>query len=638
MVSDDHNARTDPNLGFTIEIDTGGTFTDGYVSSGDDDVVTAKTDTTPYDLTAGVLACIDEAADRLERSRADLLRATRSIRLSTTVGTNTLINRNGPEIGLLLGDGSRDVVDELSASLPLNRALVAVVPEGDLSLSNVQVAVRDLLERGARVLVIALSEGPDLEVREAEVRNLVGVSYPRHYLGAVPVLPSHQVTSVGDARVRVQTAVLSAYLHPVMSAFLYRVEDALRTDGYTRPLLIANADGGTSRVAKTTALRTWGSGPAGGVAATATMATELDLPFVVGYDVGGTSTDVCIVRDQAWESDVQPRIEDIEVSLPSLSLVSAPIGGGSIAHTEDRELRVGPRSAGAQPGPACFGLGGVDATVTDAACHLGFVDPSTFLGGRKRLDVSAATQAIERLGGELGLDPDATARAVIDSASRTIAASIANRTSSSSSADLALFATGGAGSMLAGFVHTVVGAPSSYAFPTSPVFSAFGLTRLDVRHSYEIMTASATFDDDLESARTRAVADMLTEGYAESGLRFEAHTEVVGDDGAVGVVDGVIRDRHAAGFPRLTRLVVSSPTARGRLPSAGDGTSHPIGEREIRWADVPAATPLYDWLGLPRGTRISGPAVLETPETTLVVPPGLDVEIGQLGEARMTHS
>lgn len=630
--------KSDQSAGYTIEIDTGGTFTDGYVSNAEDVVVTAKSDTTPFDLTTGVIACIDEAATRLGLDRVGLLRATTTVRLSTTIGTNTLINRNGPEIGLLVGDGSRMAVDTLSQSLPLDRELIAEVPEGTVDEAAVQDAVRGLLERGARVLVIALTGGPRLADREAKIRNAVALAYPRHYLGAVPVLPSNQVTSVDDASVRIQTAVLSAYLHPVMSAFLYRAEDALRADGYTRPVLIANADGGTSRVAKTTALRTWGSGPAGGVAATATMAGHLDLPYAIGYDVGGTSTDITVVADHRWEYEVQPTIEGISVSLPSLALVSAPIGGGSIAHvTPDGDLAVGPRSAGAQPGPACFGLGGNDATVTDAACHLGFVDPANFLGGRKRLDPDAATRVLERLGEQLGVSADEAAERVMRVAAQNIAAGIAERTRADTVAPDVLFATGGAGAMLAGYVHEALGAESTYAFSTSPVFSAFGLARLDVRHSYEIPTSASSFEADLDLARTRAIADMRTEGFEEGALTFATESEVVAADGTVRALDGVIRDATADGTPRLTRLIVSSPTSRGSLPQAGTEREAKTGERAVAWQGSRTVTPVLDWTALAAGVLVSGPAILETQETTLVVPPGLEVEIGEFGEARMSQ-
>ncbi|PWJ54378.1 acetophenone carboxylase [Quadrisphaera granulorum] len=621
--------------GCTIEIDTGGTFTDGYVTAGDR-VVTAKVDTTPYDLSTGVLACIDRAAERLGVTRADLLRATDAFRLSTTVGTNTLINRSGPAVGLLLSQGTEHVVDELSPNLPLSRDLVAGVADA-ADRATTQAAVRRLLERGARVLVIALLGGPDLAGRESAVRGLIAESYPRHYLGAVPVLPSHQVTPVHDERLRIQTAVLSAYLHPVMSTFLYRVEDALRADGYTRPLQVADASGGTSRVAKTSALRTWGSGPAGGVAASTALAVELDTPVAVGFDVGGTSTDVSVAVDGRWTYEVQPAIEGIDVALPALSLVSAPIGGGTVARIVEGALVLGPDSAGAQPGPACFGLGGEDVTVTDAVCHLGLFDPDNFLGGRKKLDVEASRRVLERLAQEVGSDAEALATQIVEKAGQLIASAIAVQLQDAGvDADATLFATGGAGGMLAGFIHIAAPATETIAFPMSPVFSAFGLSRLDIRHAYEAPADSPTLDADLEALRLRAHADMRSEGFSPEQVQFSEETEVVDAAGRVRVVSGRLDQPEPGESPRLVRLTASTSSRRARFPQAGVGGDAPVSTRLVQWPGGPQKTPVYDWAGLPVGSSLPGPAVLETDETTVAVPPGFTVRIGSMGEARLT--
>lgn len=627
MVSDDQNDD------YTIEIDTGGTFTDGYVS-GRGTVVAAKADTTPFDLAAGVLACIERAAEQLGMARTELLRSTAAVRLSTTVGTNTLINRNGPAVGLILGADTAITHSALSPGLPLDRTLVATVDESPHKDEQIQDAARQLLEHGARVLVIALSGGDSLQERETAARDAIAASYPRHYLGAVPVLPSHQITPLADPRLRVHAAVLSAYLHPVMSSFLYRLEDALREDGYKHPMLVANADGGTSRVAKTTALRTWGSGPAGGVAATAVMAEDLGLPLVVGYDVGGTSTDVSVVRHGDWSYEVQPRVEGIELPLPSLALVSAPIGGGTIARLDAGVLRLGPDSAGAQPGPACFGLGGDQVTVTDAVARLGFFDPTRFLGGRKLLDLDAATRVLDTMSSADGREATAVALQIVADAGRMIADAVrAELRDDERDAPFAVFATGGAGGMLAPYVHDASGAVATYAFSVSPVFSAFGLSRLAVRHVYEVVADRPDLDHELARLRERALADMRTEGYAPDQVSFAVETEIVASDGSVSVEPG---NAASDGRARLVRLVVTSRAREGALPGAGTGSPVPVSSRRTLWPNGELDTPVYDWLSLPEGTTIEGPAILETNETTFVAGPGHRVAIGALGEVRMT--
>lgn len=625
---------------YTIEIDTGGTFTDGYVTA-DGQVIVAKADTTPFDLSVGVLECLNHAAQQLGLSRAEMLRDTAILRLSTTVGTNTLINRDGPTIGLIVDPDNSEIVDELAEGLPFDRELAVVLEDvEELDVDNVQTRVRNLLERGARVLVIALSGGDSLVEREQHVRSLIAESYPRHYLGAVPVLPSHQITPLADDRLRIQSAVLSAYLHPVMSRFLYRVEDALRADGFSRPLLIANANGGVSRVAKTSALRTWGSGPAGGVTATATMSKELNVPVAVGYDVGGTSTDITVILDGNSTYEVQPSIEGIEVAMPALALISAAVGGGSIARVVDGVLRLGPDSAGSQPGPACFGMGGTMPTVTDAACHLGLFDANNFLGGRKTLDPEAATTALEPLARELSKDIDEVANEILGLAGQIIADAISVELQQRGLAmeDAVIFATGGAGGILAAEVHRASGVKESMSFPVSSVFSAFGLSRLPVTHTYDVATDSTDLEEELDAVVERAKMDMQAEGFPVEKIQLTAEAEVVTEDGTVEVksypsVDVSQFDSDA----RLIRVRTLSESVQASLPRAGSQQVTPDTHRHIRWPGDRSTTltPVFSWGDLAEGSVVTGPAVLETKETTMVAPPGFEFTIGKTGEARL---
>ena len=190
----------DPRERLTIDLDTGGTFTDGFVS-GASGAIRSKVDTTPHDLTEGILHCLDDAAAQVGLGRPQLLRRVEVIRLSTTVGTNTLINRSGAKVGLLLdGPLQQAVAARLPERLPIAKTLIEALPRtsgADAEAATVA-ALRRLLERGARIVVVALSDGPDLAAREATVRSFIAAEYPRHYLGAVPILPSHEVTLTPD--------------------------------------------------------------------------------------------------------------------------------------------------------------------------------------------------------------------------------------------------------------------------------------------------------------------------------------------------------------------------------------------------------------------------------------------------------
>jgi N-methylhydantoinase A/oxoprolinase/acetone carboxylase beta subunit len=633
---------------FTIQLDTGGTFTDGYVST-DDGVVRSKVDTTPHDLTEGILACIDRAAALLGLDRSGLLRRTDVVRLSTTVGTNALINRSGAKVGLLIaGALFEDFIGRLPERLPLPKTLIERLPSptaADASAATVA-ALRRLLEHGARIVVLALEDGPDLAARELAVRSFIAAEYPRHYLGAVPLVPSHEVTLAPDPFVRICTAVLDAYLHPVMSRFLYRVEDELRKSGYARPLLVAQSNGGASRVAKTTAIRTWGSGPAGGVAGAAALARELELASVVAIDVGGTSSDVAIIERGDWRYSVQPTIDRVTVSLPVLELESIGIGGGSIASVAAGALAVGPKSAGAQPGPAAFGLGGADATLTDAACVLGIFDPQSFLGGRKTLDVEAARRVIaDTIAAPLGASVESAAQQILDRAAETVAdgvrAALAQR--GLEPAGCWLFATGGGGGMLAAGISAKAGLAGFVAFPLSPVFSAFGLSRLDLLHVYEARSDVGAAA--LAALAERAVRDMRGEGADTTAIRFALEGERESANGSVEAVDlgdaKAIDAAHAraAGEPslRLLRLKASIPAERGSLPRRTGGTLAASGSRQVAWATKPEATPIYDWDALPSGAEIRGPAIVESGDTTVPIPPHARAIVGALGELRVTR-
>jgi N-methylhydantoinase A/oxoprolinase/acetone carboxylase beta subunit len=636
---------------FTINVDTGGTFTDVYVV-GPIGVTSAKSDTTPHDLTVGILEAIRLAAERSAISRPELLAAIDTVRFSTTIGTNTLVTRTGPRVGVLAGAGLVERVGaDLAPALPLPAELIEPVPEPEVDTATLAQAVRSLLERGARIIVVVLSSGSGLEARERALRDQVAQDYPRHYLGAVPVLSSHQVTVEPDERVRFQTAVVDAYLHPVMSRALYKAEDQLRDEGSRHPLLVATGDAGTSRVAKTTAIRTWGSGPAGAVAGAAELAQRLGVDEAVIVDVGGTTTDVGIVRKSAWAANARPRIGGIEVSVPIVDLVSIGAGGGSIARVVDGDLRVGPESAGALPGPACFGLGGSEATVTDALLHLGIFDPERFLGGRRVLDPELAERAVKNLAAAAGRPVDELALEILERAGQAIADRVTGELESRgmSPSRVALFATGGAGGLFAQRVAAFAGLGAAYVFPFNAAFSAFGLSCLDLVHGYELATDGETTAEDLlrmlRGRKERAQRDMRGEGFDVAEVTYWVEVSPTGE-GGVGEVVPLAEDLQptslealldAAAGGRQLRLKASLPRRAVQFPPRRGGGMEPVATRAVAWdGGARVATPVHAWEQAPAGATIPGPAILEADDATVVVPPGASTSIGSLGEAVFT--
>jgi len=635
---------------YTIDIDTGGTFTDGYVV-GPRGSIRVKTDTTPHNFAVGVLECIQSAATSLGITLGDLLFETDIIRLSTTVCTNALINRNGARVSVLMGvDLHKAHASRLSPQMPLDPALVELVPEeqSDFDVEMIDAAVRRLLERGARVIVIALS-GPKLGVRESAMRDLIARDYPRHYLGAVPVLRSSSVTLASDPAIRVHTAVLNAYVHPVMSRFLYQLEDQLKQLGYRNPLLSANADNDTSRVAKTTAIRTWGSGPAAGVAAARTLARSLDLSHVVAVDIGGTSSDITVLNDFVVPKTVRPRIEGVEVSLPTVDVVSVGIGGGSVATFAEGAVVVGPDSMGGVPGPASFGLGGDKATLTDALCCLGVFDAGNFSGGRKRLDLQRARDVVgSQIADPLGADVATAAHRVVESAVEEINRNILRLIGRADVAigAFALFAFGGNGGLLAHRIAERLGVARAYAFPLSPVFSAFGMSGLDLVHAYEAMPDENDIDATLRELRDVAERDMRGEGVDLEELSFWLEAETTDQDGSVSVVDLGDAGQGAEAVPsagngkqpRLLRMRAVLPGRGAILPSADGAGSASTGKRDVIWDSGAAPADLFNWDTVAAGDVIEGPALLENELTTALVPPGSHVTIGEFAEAMFSFA
>lgn len=628
---------------FTIDIDTGSTFTDGYIAGGGTGVQ-IKADSTPHDLTVGIMACLDRAAEVVGASRRELLSGASTVRLSTTVGTNALINRTGAKVGLLL---SRDLFDQLAKTLPdevpLEPDLIVAVPANDSTGQGSVSAVKRLLERGARVIVLGLA-AEDVAAAESTLRSRIADEYPRHYLGAVPVLPSHQVSRTPDPAARVRTAVLNAYLHPLMSGFLYRVEDQLRAEGYRHPLLVGNADGGTSRVAKTTAIRTWGSGPAGGVAGAAHLAAIFHTSALVTMDIGGTSSDLALVDENGWRYVVDPSINGATVAVPVLELQSVGIGGGSVVRVKQGGVTVGPDSAGAQPGPAAFGLGGEDATLTDALCCAGVFDAANFLGGRKKLDLDAARRVFERVAAALGADVTAAVDLAVQGAAQTVANEILELLTRRGRrpADVDLLVGGGAGGLLGCLVAAAAGLRAVRFVPMASVFSAYGLSVLDRMHSYELTGDRAALPAQIDRALERARSDMRTEGIEPADLRFEVEIET-GPDGAVSATNlgAVSNGQEAASLVkrigeqlRLVRLRAIAATQAPAPPVIGEPTQSPdlAFTRWVNWGARQQETNIYPWATLRIGQLLTGPAVVEGEDTTFLIPPDFSATVGTFGD------
>jgi N-methylhydantoinase A/oxoprolinase/acetone carboxylase beta subunit len=609
---------------YTVGIDTGGTFTDSFVSAGEEQVATVKVETTPHDLTVCFADAIDASARSLGLTREQFLRRADIIRFSSTIATNTVVTRSGPKLGLI---GSAGCEKDLYGAAQSGRVFDFVPSTMVVAISEppdpdeVSLVVRRLLELGARTLVVSLAKATADPAGERTVKQLIDRSYPRHYLGAVPVLLSTEVSAVASDAERTAAAVVNAYMHRRLASSLYRAEDDLRRAGSGHPLLVVTTDGGVTRVAKTRALSTYQSGPTSGIHASALLCRALGIDAALTADVGGTSTDVGIVVGGRPVRRELIDVGGLPLAQPSVELVSFGIGGGSIARVADGHVAVGPESAGAAPGPACFGLGGRDATPTDAWVVLAYLDPDYYLGGRKRLNPDLARRALEeRIAGPLGVGVEEAALAVTRAAEEAAAEgirSLPRLEQAGPLTELALIAYGGGGGILLPAVARRLGVRSAILSRFSPLFSAFGVSTFDVRHTYEARLDSEAEHEAVERLTQDARRDMRGEGFDQDAIRFDVER-----------VDGVLRLSATCEVPK---------PPLPREPGDGDAEAAHKGERAIRLDSGPVEAPVYDRERLHAGTVLAGPAIVEASDTTYLVPPRITCRIDHFGNAVLSE-
>jgi N-methylhydantoinase A/oxoprolinase/acetone carboxylase beta subunit len=638
---------------YTVDIDTGGTMTDGLVWDGTS-LVSIKVDTTPHDLTVSFREVLAEAARSL--GFGDDLRAfldqVALVRWTSTITSNTLAERNGAKLGLLVrrgeerslyGDGPSPAVGTLVAE----HDVIGLADDADEQA--VLGGVRRLLEDGTRRICVGLDSFPETR-REQAVKRVVERQYPDHYLGAVPVLLGSEMAQVDDDATRTHCALINAYVHGQLASSLFRAEDLLRYDeGWAGALLVGHGNGGVARVGKTKAVDTIESGPVFGTHAAAWYARRYGLDRVVCLDVGGTTAKASVVEAGQPRYTREGEVFGIPIRTPVALLRSAVLGGGSIARPGDAGgLALGPRSMGAAPGPACYGLGGDQATLTDAFLVLGYLDPEGFLGGRRRLDVGRARAALEqRVAEPLGSSVEDAARRVADAAVGIVAELVGSTLARAGidPGDAVLFAFGGNGGLFAAPVAERLGIPTARVFALGPVLSAFGSAVSDVVHVHERSLGVGA--DDGRDAVASAVAaleaagrrDLAGEGFDPDRAAIEVELDVRDGDRRR-TVRGRDAGQALAALDGATRVDVVRVRARHHLQSAEppprppDGPPAPPVVRTLLLTEGGSAqAPVHDWTRLASGTRIGGPALAAGGSMTCLVRPGWTLEVDELGDA-----
>ena len=396
----------------SIDIDVGGTFTD-LVLNFEGKALIKKTPTTPYDLSVCFSRVIEDGAGALGLKIKQLLPAIDMIRYSTTIAMNRLIEKKGPRLGLITTEGHEDVVligrgaqwidgtrVQERRNLAIQKKPEPLIPRDmivgvkervdsrgkiirPLDENDVREKVRYLVSRGARGFVVSLLWGFLNSANERRVKEIIRDEYKEFHIGYLPVVLAGQVVGKLGEYERTLAAILDAYLQRSMQIELSAMWDKLRERGYKKPLLMIQSSGGIAEVFRTTACRTFNSGPVSGLMGAHHVAKSLGYQNVVMTDMGGTSFDVgLVVKDSVRSYDFRPIIDRWMVGITMIKTLSVGAGGGSIASINpllQNQLQVGPRSAGSMPGPACFSLGGTEPTVTDADVVLGYINPGVLL-------------------------------------------------------------------------------------------------------------------------------------------------------------------------------------------------------------------------------------------------------------------
>jgi N-methylhydantoinase A len=665
-------------MGFSIDIDTGGTFTDGFVR-GNGKVELVKVPTTPHDLTLCFMECIEEAAKRLGfNSASRLLPQTDTVRLSTTIGTNALINRSGPKLGLLTtrgaGENAYAPADEANPAVDflVPRDMVIGIGE-EMSQAGISVrppapdevltAIKDLLERGARRIVVSFTNSPLNPTHEKLCREIVLANYPAHYLGTVPLLLSTEISTELDDRYRTNSALIDAYIHQEMAHYLYKADDDIRKNRSKWPLLIVHATGGVCRVAKTKAIDTCDSGPAAGLFGAAFLARLYRISNVVTVDIGGTSTDVGVIAQGEPTYTREKDLGGVTVRESAIETVSIGGGGSSVIKVDKTgRLTVGPESMGGIPGPACFNLGGTNACVTDAWVTLGYIDPDYFLGGRRKLDTGKAKVAVKRrIADPLKISEVKAAESAINLITVQCADLVTKFTQEKGLAakDMAMFAFGGGGGLLCPGIAKAAGINKVYFFRFGAQFCAFGSSCTDILHDYSTVkhmelnnnrqAVLEEFNRTIRQMQSDAYFDMTGEGFGKEKVSFnlELMMTAQGSPAALSVKWPALVLNHAQDIDKLEELYrsqvsgdvkpqkvsihefklkaschLADPEFVMHLPS-GDDPSRALKSRRVAYFDgVSRVTPVYDEGLLACGNVIRGPAFIESPHTTIIVPPG----------------
>jgi N-methylhydantoinase A len=673
---------------YRLGVDVGGTFTDLLLINEDTgETWRAKTPSTPADQSAGVLAGIEKLCGGIGVSPAEI----GSVLHGTTVATNAVLEGTGARVGLVVTEGYRQVLVVARSFVPggLGGWIIWPKPEPlaaledtreiperisargevlrDLDEDAARAALRDL--DGVQALTICLINSFANPAHEQRLAELAARELP-----GIPVSVSSRILPEIREYERALTTVANSYVRPVVERYLTSLESALRERGMTGTLHVLRSDGGLAgleitRQAPVTMLM---SGPAGGVAGAVWTARQSGFANLLTLDMGGTSTDVALVQDGQPRIGRETEVGDLKVRASSIDVRTVGAGGGSIAHVPEltRALRVGPQSAGAQPGPAAYGSGGLDATVTDANVVLGYLPPA-LLGGEMTLDPAAAVTAVTAVADAIGLGVEQTAAGIIDIVNENMvgALRLVSVQQGYDPRDFALVAFGGAGPLHANALGAIMGSWPVIIPPSPGVLCAYGdattslrgesartfIRRFGETSETEIGAELAGLADEARTGLDaegvprdqQAVAFQVDLRYQGQGFELtidvEAADLAAGGSGLTG-----LGKRFDAEHEKLftfsldvehevvnLRAVATAPRPRVEVPplAAGDNDPSAAATGTLRvWVGGAHADAIsYDRAALACGNVVPGPAVITEMDSTTLVLPGHHATVDAVG-------
>jgi N-methylhydantoinase A len=698
------------NMSYLVGIDIGGTFTDCAIVDGAGRLLTTKVPSTPSDFSRGMMDALEAGAQALGLKIDDFCRDIAFLSHGTTVGTNTIIQKKGARVGLITTRGHEDAIHIMRGSrgyggrdirkvvhFPETSKPAPIVPKrlirgvservdcfGEvvvtLNEAQAEAAIRSLLEQDVEAIAICFLWSFRNPAHELKVKEMVKRIAPKLF-----VTCSYDIAPKWGEYERVTATALNAYLGPVMSGYLGRINWSVKNLGYSHGLQITQCGGGTVPVERAgeAPLLTLDSGPVSGVTASMFLGAAMGEKNVITTDMGGTSFDVSIIYEGKPTYSFITNTDQYEYFLPKVDLQAIGAGGGSLVrvNAETRTMTVGPDSAGAFPGPVCYSRGGTVPTVTDAQLVLGYLDADNFAGGRMKLDRAAAEAAIGAVAKQLDMKTVECAAGICRIVELQMADVIRKVTVEKGydPRDFVLFAFGGAGPAHAGVFAAELGVrkvivPQRKAAST---WCAFGAAAADVLHIFEhseIMTTpvpATRINDQLDALQKKARDTMTEEGIEAKRQRFEFSLDVR-HKGQINEVEVLIPwERLPGGYEAQLRsmftqryeklygrgsalpgaqleIVVCRLRARALTPRPKLVKAKRLErklpraalrkKRRIYWPDLKKFrdTPVYDGDALSSGNRVQGPAIVETADTTVVVHPGRTLRVDALGNFEIT--